>query len=148
MGVSSDSGGNAKDMTSIAMPPARMLVALPLRPEACRIARKEIRACALSDDIAHTAQLLVTELVANSVRHAEMDPEIGQILLFGRVGRDHLRIEVADTGDGFDPEDDAVGGLGLRLLDKLATRWGTARTDAGFRVWFEIDRRSSTRFSL
>ncbi len=119
-----------------------MLVALPLRPEACRMARGQIGACDLNDDITRTAQLLVTELVANCVRHADMDPVDGRIVLFGRVANDHVRIEVADTGSGFDPEDPASAGLGLRLLDKLATSWGTARSDAGFRVWFEIDRRA------
>jgi anti-sigma regulatory factor (Ser/Thr protein kinase) len=133
---------------SIATEPARMLVALPLKPEAARMARREIIASDLSEDISRTTQLLVTELVANCVRHAEMDPLDGQIVLFGRMAPDHVRIEVADTGTGFDPDDPATPGLGLRLLDKLATSWGTARSDAGFRVWFEIDRRSTGRFPL
>jgi anti-sigma regulatory factor (Ser/Thr protein kinase) len=128
----------------IATPPARMLVALQMRPEAARLARREIVSRAPSDDISRTAQLLVTELVANCIRHAEMDPRDGQIVLYGRLTRDHVRIEVADTGNGFDPDDgSAPPGLGLRLLDKLATSWGTAHSDRGFRVWFEIDRRGS-----
>src|SRR5215831_17937403 len=135
-------GGNAKDTMMLATPPARMLVALPLRPEAARLARREIVARAPSDDISRTAQLLVTELVANCIRHAAMDPRKGQIILYGRMTADHVRIEVADSGPGFDPDDgSARAGLGIRLLDKLATNWGTARGDRGFRVWFEIDRR-------
>ncbi len=126
----------------IATPPARMLVALPLRPEAARLARHEIVTRAPSDDLSRTAQLLVTELVANCIRHADMDPREGQIVLYGRLTADHVRIEVADSGTGFDPDDEsAPRGLGLRLLDKLATTWGTAHSDRGFRVWFEIDRR-------
>jgi two-component sensor histidine kinase len=129
----------------MAPPPARMLVALPLRPEAARMARHEIVTRSLSDDMSRTTQLLVTELVANCIRHADMDPLAGRIVLFGRVSADHVRFEVADTGAGFDPDGDAATyGLGLRLLDKLATSWGTARSDAGFRVWFEIDRRAGT----
>ena len=31
-------------------------------------------------------------------------------------------------------------GFGLRLVDKLATRWGVERGD-GTVVWFEVDRR-------
>jgi anti-sigma regulatory factor (Ser/Thr protein kinase) len=140
-------GGKTKDTMMIASPPARMLVALPLRPEAARLARREIVARAPSDDISHTAQLLVTELVANCIRHAAMDPQEGQIVLYGRLTPDHVRIEVADTGQGFDPDDSAARpGLGMRLLDKLATSWGTAHSDRGFRVWFEIDRRPQ-RFS-
>jgi anti-sigma regulatory factor (Ser/Thr protein kinase) len=132
----------------IAPPPARMLIALPLRPEAARLARHEIVARAPSDDISRTAQLLVTELVANCIRHADMDPRDGQIVLYGRMAVDHVRIEVADTGAGFDPDDDeATPGLGLRLLDKLATSWGTAHSERGFRVWFEIDRRAAGKFA-
>jgi anti-sigma regulatory factor (Ser/Thr protein kinase) len=128
----------------IATPPARMLVALPMRPEAARLARREIVSRAPSDDISRTAQLLVTELVANCIRHADMDPRDGQIVLYGRLTQDHVRIEVADTGHGFDPDDgSSPSGLGLRLLDKLATSWGTAHSDRGFRVWVEIDRRRS-----
>jgi two-component sensor histidine kinase len=130
----------------IATPRATMLATLPLRPEAGRMARREITGCELSDDLTHTAQLLVTELVANCLRHADLDPASGQIVLFARVGRDRVRIEVADAGPGFDPEDEsAPRGLGLRLLDKLSTSWGTSRSDADFRVWFEIDR-GSRRF--
>jgi len=127
----------------LAPPPARMLVALPLRPEAARLARREIIARSQSEDLSHTAQLLVTELVANCIRHAAMDPRDGQIVLYGRLTADHVRIEVADTGPGFDPDDgESRPGLGMRLLDKLATSWGTAQSERGFRVWFEIDRRS------
>jgi LytS/YehU family sensor histidine kinase len=137
--------GKARDTMMIATPPARMLVALPLRPEAARLARREIVARAPSDDLSRTAQLLVTELVANCIRHAAMDPNEGQIVLYGRLTADHVRIEVADTGPGFDPDDEgARPGLGTRLLDKLATSWGTAHSDRGFRVWFEIDRRPRT----
>jgi len=37
-------------------------------------------------------------------------------------------------------------GYGLRMLDRLASRWDVERTAHGSRVWFEVDR-SSGRFS-
>jgi two-component sensor histidine kinase len=128
---------------TIASPASQMLVALPLGPEAGRMARNEIAGCDLADDVSRTAQLLVTELVANCVRHAAGEPGTGQIVLFARITGERVRVEVADSGAGFEPGDGtAPAGLGLRLVDKLATRWGTSRNDRGFRVWFEIDRRS------
>jgi len=49
---------------------------------------------------------------------------------------------VIDGGAGFDPEvRHAVNGFGLRLVDKLASRWGVERESNTTRVWFEVDRR-------
>jgi signal transduction histidine kinase len=52
------------------------------------------------------------------------------------------RVEVVDSGDGFDPsalprEEKAGGGHGLVLVDRGAVRWGTRRDDR-FRIWFEL----------
>ena len=55
------------------------------------------------------------------------------------------RVEVLDAGAGFDPAAVAGKGLGLRLVDKLASRWGV-ETARGTLVWFEVDRRRR-RFS-
>ena len=56
------------------------------------------------------------------------------------------RIEVLDRGPGFDPDPHRTEpGFGLRLLEKLASRWGVER-GAGTVVWFEVDRRRR-RFS-
>src|SRR3954451_16007836 len=51
------------------------------------------------DDIA----LLVSELVTNSVRHGDADEDDRLELTAHRDG-DRLRIEVADSGPGFDPD--------------------------------------------
>jgi anti-sigma regulatory factor (Ser/Thr protein kinase) len=89
--------------------------------------------------------LLVTELVANGVRHGGAHG--GRSLRLRLEARPPaLRVEVADPGrrpDGLaplalDPERD--GGLGLQIVDRLASRWGVAR-DARTRVWFELDYR-------
>jgi hypothetical protein len=48
---------------------------------------------------------------------------------------------VADPGIGFDPDRVETDGYGLKLLAKLAGRWGVDSTK-GCRVWFEVDRSS------
>jgi two-component sensor histidine kinase len=128
---------------SIRTPTSEILLALPARPEAARLARRELLTRGLDADISHTVTLLATELISNAVRHAGLDAERDRIVFFGRLRADLVRIEVGDNGHGFAP-DEIEGGLGMRLLEKLATRWGCERSASGFRVWFEVDR--SRRF--
>jgi anti-sigma regulatory factor (Ser/Thr protein kinase) len=88
------------------------------------------------------ARLLVTELVANSIRHAGLaDADV--IDLDVSMQSDRLRVEVTDHGPGFDAphlvEPPAgTSGRGLFLVDALADVWGVARTGAATTVWFEI----------
>ena len=89
-------------------------------------------------------RLLVSELVTNSVRHANIGPE-ASIRLRVAVHDAHVRVEVADDGPGFEPpEADPTAelardsGWGLFFVTQLADRWGVD-SDAG-RVWFEIER--------
>ena len=94
------------------------------------------------DDRLDAIQLLVTELVSNSVLHAGLRPG-DQIELSITRSNAGLRVEVADRGAGFDPppppEDPfAESGRGLALVDMISDRWGVAR-DGLSRVWFEID---------
>lgn len=118
-----------------------VLLRLPADPAAARQARRALRAARLPEDLQHTVDLLSTEVIANAVRHAAL--EDGQeIVLVARFVEDFVRVEVHDPGPGFDAEKGMEGrGFGLRMVDKLASRWGV-ETTGGTRVWFEVDRRS------
>jgi anti-sigma regulatory factor (Ser/Thr protein kinase) len=88
-----------------------------------------------------TLTLLVSELVSNAVLHSDA-PRASGISLCARVlDRGAVRVEVSDRGSGFSvtPRDQTqpLGGFGLYLVDKQATRWGVER-DCGTRVWFEL----------
>lgn len=90
-------------------------------------------------------QLLVSELVTNSVRHSGSDDAIR---LRAWIRESGLRVEIADGGFGFEKEsgpttENAESGRGLLILDSLTDRWGVSR-DAHARVWFEIGRRSES----
>jgi anti-sigma regulatory factor (Ser/Thr protein kinase) len=97
--------------------------------------------------VAENAQLLVSELVTNSVRHAGL-PEEASIEFSVRASAEVLMVEVADAGRGFDhtagPRPRAVGGLpepsgwGLFLVDRISDRWGAVEMDGETRVWFEL----------
>ena len=93
-------------------------------------------------DVLDDIRLLVSELVSNSVRHSGAPGARVVLDVTGEGGR--VRVEVTDGGRGFEPRPrarapDEVGGWGLHLVDRIATRWGV-QTGRRTRVWFEIDR--------
>jgi anti-sigma regulatory factor (Ser/Thr protein kinase) len=128
---------------ALTRPSTDILLAFAPIPDAVRAARHALRERGLSPDLDHTVSLLTTEVVANAVKHAGV--EGGEIRVAATFAPDFCRVEVLDAGPGFDPEAVAGKGLGLRLVDKLATRWGV-ETARGTLVWFEVDRRRR-RFS-
>jgi two-component sensor histidine kinase len=113
-------------------------VSLPPVPESARRARRALVGGGLDPDLEHTVSLLATELVTNSIRHVVgSDP----IRLEAMFADGYARVDIVDAGPGFDPDvRHDVDGFGLRLVDKLASRWGVECADET-RVWFEVDRR-------
>ena len=88
-------------------------------------------------------RLLVSELVTNALRHAELE-EHHAIRLAVTVSDAAVRVEVSDPGAGFEPgaaptDPERTAGWGLFLVETLADRWGVD-AQGGTRVWFELDR--------
>ena len=87
-------------------------------------------------------RLLVSELVTNAVRHAELMPgDLIRLVVY--AGDSVLRVEVHDPGGGFVPLEPAPdptrpSGWGLYLVAELADRWGV-ESDGSTHVWFELD---------
>jgi two-component sensor histidine kinase len=133
-------GGQHSSM-AIATENRDVLLALEPRPESARLARRALATSGLHEDVEHTVTLLATEIVGNAVRHAALRAD-QRIVFFARLSEDFARVEVADQGEGFDPDAVQTEGFGLRLLAKLASRWGVDTTERGCKVWFEVDRRS------
>ncbi|MGW2184023.1 ATP-binding protein [Streptomyces sp. NPDC001732] len=83
------------------------------------------------------AELLVSELVTNALRHTR-----GPVRLNLWLSDSRLLCEVEDT-EPARPARNAVapdeeGGRGVELLDLLADDWGSTRTATGKTVWFEL----------
>jgi anti-sigma regulatory factor (Ser/Thr protein kinase) len=121
-------------------------VAIPLDVRAPGAARAVVVRC-LADHVASSvlddAQLLVSELVTNSVRHSGA-PEGDDVLVRVHLWRDMCRLEVEDHGRhgviAPGPPDRAAGsGMGLNLVQMLSQRWGVIRPpDGPTRVWAQL----------
>jgi anti-sigma regulatory factor (Ser/Thr protein kinase) len=89
---------------------------------------------------ADEAELLVTELATNGVKHASRS-DSDWITLQAIVDDEGLHVAVSDRGEGFTPEPRSSsrtepGGWGLMLVDGIADRWGVERGPS--KVWFEL----------
>ncbi len=96
----------------------------------------------VDDQILEDVRLIVSELVTNAVKHGPY----GKVKVRLRREGNTIRGEVEDQGTrpfGLrrSVRPGPIGGLGLRLVDRLSDRWGV---DAGSaRVWFELTDRSA-----
>lgn len=119
----------------------RVTVHLQQSKDSPRAARQLVRRLVDRKDaeLLSTVELLVTELVTNSVVHATSAPRVEV-----ELHRDRVRVAVHDSDPTMPrqrvPDQDRPGGRGILLLDRLASRWGAEPTGDGKVVWFEIDR--------
>jgi len=87
-------------------------------------------------EIVEAAELMTSELVTNSVRHAHTGFE----LTIHTQG--HIRVEVRDTGAGRpmlqDPTPQDPSGRGLRIVEAMSNSWGIIPQAEGKTVWFTL----------
>ena len=120
---------------------------LPVTPEAAAEARHALDEIggAVPTAKLRDVRLLVSELVTNAVRHANLSS--GDVIRLVFEVADHaLRVEVHDPGGGFvptapSPDPARPSGWGLYLVAELSDRWGVDSDDTTL-VWFELDRGS------
>lgn len=119
-------------------------IRLPPDPSAAREARlftTRVLEDWQSPDAVGTATLVVSELVTNSIRHAQT---VNQLTL--SLADERLRIAVHDLADGSPqpsrpPEADALDGRGLFLVEVMSRTWGVfPSTASGKTVWAILDR--------
>jgi anti-sigma regulatory factor (Ser/Thr protein kinase) len=89
------------------------------------------------------ARLLTSELVTNSIQHAELGPH-DSIRVRADWSGTRLRVDVRDrvetrgqhpVAGAIRPAPGAESGWGLFLVDRLASRWGSSPG----RYWFELE---------
>lgn len=125
--------------------PQTISFGVPGGPEGPRHARSLMSAHLrhIDRETASDAELIISELVTNSVRHAGVGPDqrvtVDLILL-----NEHLRITVTDPGCDTEPQlipknPERLGGHGLRLVEQLSTEWGVGRDAVGAtQVWCDL----------
>ena len=99
-----------------------------------------------SPDVVENAQVVLTELLANEIKHGRYDPGDPLICRVRRRPR-ALRIEVRHSGAPFalpvrpvdPPLERRETGYGLALITRLADRWGVEEAAGARQVWAEID---------
>jgi anti-sigma regulatory factor (Ser/Thr protein kinase) len=144
LAASNDSNGDAPSpalgkLAEIALP------AGSAAPGAARMVTKHCLRGLVAHGILDDAELLVSELVTNSVAHGELGPG-DTVLVSIYLAADTLRLEIDNPGTvGVVPpsrppaQQPRQGGFGLELVDLLAARWGVRRSDST-NVWFELAR--------
>ncbi|MEZ0088980.1 SpoIIE family protein phosphatase [Streptacidiphilus sp. EB129] len=109
-------------------------------PRAAGQARRLLRRALDRWSLAHlspVAELLVSELIGNSVRFASRPISLRLLYtdtLTCEVHDDCHTLPVPRTTHAL-----SESGRGLSMVSTLARRWGTNRTDTGKIVWFELD---------
>jgi anti-sigma regulatory factor (Ser/Thr protein kinase) len=116
---------------------------LPHDARAAGIARRFVEEHSehLPSELIEDAQLLVSEIVGNAVRHGRPD-----ITLRVRTHPPGIGVAVIDTGDGLPevpggpPPPTQPSGRGLLIVDALATEWGVSPKEPppGKVVWFDL----------
>ena len=98
----------------------------------------------LSEARAAELALIISELVTNSVRHANVGPHKTLTVECATLP-DRLRVTVTDPGSDLQPRlrfpdrSAAAGGYGLRVVEALSSAWGVTRGPAGtMSVWCEL----------
>lgn len=116
---------------------------LPVRPESVTAARHSLNGLKplIAPPLLERLQLIVSELVTNSIRHARLGPS-DSIGVNVAVSGASAKLSVADRGISFQPpsapEPGDGSGFGLFLVEQVSTRWGVTNEEETT-VWAELE---------
>jgi len=117
--------------------PASTTLRLPFAASSVSVARQQLKDWMVAQGASHEAvedaRVVISELVANSVRHASPLPD-GQILVtWGLDDSGSLQLSVTDGGATTRPRtvnapSSALAGRGMAIVSILAREWWTDRS--------------------
>ncbi|GLX10681.1 ATP-binding protein [Microbispora sp. NBRC 16548] len=121
------------------MPPWRLSRHFLGRPASVTEARRFITAALGTWPVVESAELIVSELATNAVRHTASARFGGRFIVSIQAERDQVWLGVTDEGGPGVPRlvrpADDEGGRGLLLVANLADNWGVYGNQAGRTVW-------------
>ncbi|MEU0521100.1 ATP-binding protein [Streptosporangium sp. NPDC006007] len=126
------------------MPPWRMSRTFPGSPVAIAEARRFVTAFLRRWPGVDDAELIVSELATNAVRHSASGRFGGCFTVSIQIDRDKVWLGVLDQGGPriprpLPPPLDGEGGRGLTLVAGLAMNWGVTGDSGGRIVWASMD---------
>ena len=133
-------------MTSTGERPAGQTVQVPWKMSSVMTVRRrmvsELRALDVDPTLVHDAEIVVSELVANAVRHAKALPD-GTIRVGWTVGEGVVEVAVTDGGGPTTPRAAphslwSANGRGLRIVHTLAHEWGVRDDGSANTVWVSL----------
>jgi anti-sigma regulatory factor (Ser/Thr protein kinase) len=119
---------------------------LPFAASSVGMARRrlvsDLLAAGIYDPAVCDVALVVSELFSNALRHAAPLPG-ATIRVAWHLDAESVQVSVSDGGGQTrpelgDPTQSTTGGRGLRIVEKLSSRWGTSADDEGTTVWAEV----------
>ena len=122
------------------------VIDLPATAAAAGLARRELAATpGIAGELGYKALLMASELIAVFVQDVEPNPRL-RLALAIRVSPERVRIEVGGPEPDVSPdallhssETPSLGGMGLRIVDRMADAWGVTG-DHDTSIWFELNR--------
>jgi len=117
----------------LSLPPTRQIGA---------VVRRALEDLDLPTEALEEAQLLASELLSNSIRHAGLS-RLDEVRVTAAVSGNTLRVDVYDRSrrelqpfaGSIRPAPGSESGWGLYLVDHIASRWGSMPG----RYWFQLD---------
>lgn len=115
---------------------APVTMRLPFAAASVTVARRQLRTWMRTNGFGREAiedgRVVISELVANSVRHAEPLSD-GTILITWCLENGNLRVSVTDGGSASRPHtvnapSSALSGRGMAIVEALAVDWWSERT--------------------
>lgn len=121
------------------MPPWRLSRHFLGRPASIPEARRFITASLGAWPVVESAELIVSELATNAIRHTASARFGGRFIVSIQAEADQVWLGVTDEGGPGVPRlvrpSDDEGGRGLLLVASLADSWGVYGDQAGRTVW-------------
>jgi serine/threonine-protein kinase RsbW len=124
------------------------MVFLPHAPASAAVARHRLveglSALGIRQDVIADAELVITEMVGNAVRHARPLPD-GQLRAGWELEDECVVLHVTDGGGATrpvvtrQPDFEAERGRGLAIVAALAQDWGSERDDRGLQIWAALN---------